>query len=86
MSKETFDLFAGGADVEVVLPANPPDWLIEQLTQERNNRLEWREAALKAIPAMQRLAVVLKERSGQPYKLRGLLVGYRPRLHSLLML
>lgn len=73
MSEQTFDLFAGGADCEVVLPANPPDWLIEQLTEERNNRLEWREAVTKAIPAMNRLAVVLQSRSGQPYKLRGLL-------------
>lgn len=71
--KETFDLFAGGADCEVVLPENPEPWLIEQLTQERNNRLEMREAVAKAIPAMARLAEVLKGRSGQPYRLRGLL-------------
>lgn len=62
-------------DIEFQTPngAPVPDWVKEHIEKERRNALERRQACLIALPAMERLAVVLKERSGQPYKLRALL-------------
>ena len=47
--------------------------LQEFLAEQKLIRNERREAVANAIPAMERLAEVLKERSGQPYKIRALL-------------
>jgi hypothetical protein len=53
-------------------PSNP-DWVNKEIERERDIRQQRRQACLVALPAMDRLAEVLKDRSGQPYKLRSLL-------------
>ncbi len=48
-------------------------WVKEAIERERTNALQRRQACLIAVPAMERLAELLKRRSDQPYKLRALL-------------
>ena len=47
--------------------------LAETLKRERRNRVMRRDACLVALPALERLAMVMQGRSGQPYKLREIL-------------
>lgn len=57
----------------------------ESLKKMRADALERREACLKALPALDRLAIVMQGRSGQPYKIRSLLFSMwngKPALFS----
>lgn len=58
----------------------------EEIINAQNARFAERgEAAVKALPALDRLARILQGRSGQPYKLRGLLYSlYNGKPFSLL--
>ncbi len=60
-------------DVEFFEEPAAGTFVAKALQQQRDIALQRRQACLIALPAMQRLAEVLRGRSGQPYKLRALL-------------